>query len=105
VVGAGAAFDGVTWLRIPAGVSIGAQIAGTGFTVTPYAHPRLSFDLVSFDFEGEEETDSEFNLDVDFGADLDFGGSFVARFGLTVGEVEAFGIGLAYRIPRGVSVR
>jgi hypothetical protein len=106
ITGAGGSFNGFTWLRIPVGLSIGARIPGSGFTITPYVHPRLSLDVISFDVgEREEETDSEFNLDVDFGADLALGDSWVGRFGLTVGEVEAFGIGLAYRIPRGISVR
>jgi hypothetical protein len=106
LAGAGASFNGATWLRVPAGVSIGARIPGSGFTITPYVHPRLALDVVSRDRpNGDEDTDSEFNLEADFGADLAFGTSWVARFGLTVGDVEAFGIGLAYRIPRGISVR
>jgi hypothetical protein len=106
IIGAGASFDGATWLRIPAGVSVGAEIAGSGFTIVPYAHPRVSLDVIAFDTPGgDEETDSEVNLDVDFGADLMLGARWIARFGLTVGEVDGFGLGLAYRIPRGVSVR
>jgi len=106
LAGAGASFNGATWLRVPAGLSIGARIPGSGFTITPYVHPRVSLDVVSRDRpNGEEDTDSEVNLDVDFGADLALGTSWVARFGLTVGEIEAFGIGLAYRIPRRISVR
>lgn len=107
IAGGGAAFsDGFTWLRIPAGVSIGVEIPGPSFVLVPYAHPRVSLDFFSFDLPtGEEETDSELNLDVDLGADLMLGPSWVARIGVTVGEADAFGIGLAYRIPRGVSVR
>lgn len=105
LVGAGASFDGFTWLRVPVGVSIGAEIAGSGITVVPYAHPRVSLDVIAVDVNGDEETDSEVNLDVDFGADLMLGARWIARFGLTVGQVDGFGLGLAYRIPRGVAVR
>jgi hypothetical protein len=45
LVGAGASFDGTTWLRIPAGVSIGITIPGPSFLLTPYIHPRIAIDV------------------------------------------------------------
>lgn len=105
IVGAGASFNDVTAFRIPIGLSAGAVIEGEGFTVTPYAHPRIALDIISFDVGDEEETDTDLNIDADFGADLALGQSFILRFGLTVGENEVWGVGLAYRIPRRVAVR
>ena len=105
LVGAGASFDGVTWLRIPAGISVGAEIVASTVTITPYVHPRVSLDVLSFDrANGDNDTNSELNFDADFGADFAFS-RWIARFGLTVGDRDVVGFGLAYRIPRGVAVR
>jgi hypothetical protein len=105
LVGAGASFDGVTWLRIPAGISVGTEIQGSSVTITPYVHPRVALDVFSFSRgNGGNDTESQLNFDADFGADFAFS-RWIARFGLTVGERDAFGFGLAYRIPRGVAVR
>jgi len=105
LVGAGASFDGVTWLRVPVGLSIGAEIVGSNVTITPYVHPRVAVDVFSFErANGENTTDSELNIDADFGADFAFS-RWIARVGLTVGDRDVVGFGLSYRIPRGVSVR
>lgn len=105
VLGAGAAFDGATWLRIPAGVSVGVRLGEGAVTVMPYAHPRASLDWVAYDAGGEEVTDTDVNLDVDLGAELELGAKWTVRAAVTLGDREAFGFGLAWRIPRGVSVR
>ncbi len=107
MTGVGATFDGVTYLRIPLGLSLGATLAsGSGFTLTPYIHPRVAFDVFSFDVgDDREETETELNVDVDLGADIGLGRSFILRFGATFGESDVVGIGLAWRMPRGVVVR
>jgi hypothetical protein len=107
ITGIGAGFnDDVTTLRIPAGVSVGVNIGAGGINLTPYAHPRVAFDLAAFDNEaGEEETDSEFNFDIDLGADAALGESFVVRVGVTIGETNTFGAGIAYRMSRRIEVR
>ena len=106
MTGAGASFDGVTALRIPAGVSIGARLGSGDFAVTPYAHPRLSFDMYTYDLPGgDEETNTELNFDVDLGGELELGESWLLRAAVTIGDREAYGFGLAYRIPRPVAVR
>lgn len=105
LVGAGASFDGTTWLRIPAGVSIGIGIPGPSFLVTPYVHPRLAIDIFSFDTADGDETNTELNIDVDIGADLRLGDSWTIRIGGTSGEVDAIGIGFAYRFQRRAEVR
>jgi hypothetical protein len=105
LVAAGATFDGATWLRIPAGVSLGARLDAGGFAVTPYAYPRVSFDLVSVDVAGVEETDTEFNVDIDLGAEVQLDERFLLRGAFTIGDRNTVGFGLAYRIPRAVAVR
>jgi hypothetical protein len=107
IVGAGASFDGVTWLRIPIGASIGIPLAaGTGFTILPYAHPRAALDVFAHDLgDGEEETDTEPNFDIDIGADFEVGPRWVIRVGASFGTEDTFGAGIAYRIPRRVVVR
>lgn len=107
IVGAGASFDGGTWLRIPVGASIGIPLAaGSGFTILPYAHPRVALDVFVSDVgDGEEETDTELNVDVDIGADFELGPSWVIRVGASFGRQDTFGAGIAYRIPRRVLVR
>jgi hypothetical protein len=105
LVGAGASFDGTTWLRIPAGVSIGITIPGPSFLLTPYIHPRLAIDVFSFKTAGGDDTDTELNADIDIGADLRLGDSWIIRIGGTSGQADAVGIGVAYRISRGAEVR
>lgn len=111
IVGAGGAFGGgsedvdLTTVRIPAGVSVGLNIDAGSATIVPYVHPRAAFDLRIASSDGEEETDSEVNVDVDLGADVLLGERFIFRGGITLGESNSFGAGIAYRIPRSVTVR
>ena len=107
ILGAGATFNDATWLRIPLGVSVGLNLGSSGsFRIMPYAHPRVAYDLIAFDNAvGEEVTDSEFNFDIDLGADLALGERFVVRFGATLGDREAIGAGVAYRMSRKLVVR
>jgi hypothetical protein len=106
LVGAGASFDGTTWLRIPVGVSVGARLGAAGFAVTPYAHPRVSLDYVAHErIDDVETTSTEINIDVDLGAELEAGARWLIRAAVTLGDQEAFGFGLAYRIPRRIAVR
>lgn len=112
VLGAGATFNDVTWLRIPAGLSAGMEV-GTpgGLTIKPYVHPRVALDLFAYDNRaGDEVTETEFDIDIDLGADAALGESFVLRFGVTLGGLTShrsntFGAGIALRTPRRVTVR
>ncbi len=107
VTGIGASFDGVTSLRIPLGVSIGASLGPEGGAVlTPYIHPRVALDVSTVELaNGEEETDTDFDVDLDLGADLDIAGRWILRAGYAIGDNSVFGIGLAFRTGRGVEVR
>ena len=107
--GIGASFgDGFTALRIPLGASIGFEFGGTGsgITIVPYAHPRAVFELIALELTNdEEETDTEFDLDLDLGADVQIGERWIVRGGVSLPESTTFGLGIAYRIPRPISVR
>lgn len=112
-LGAGATLaDGFVDLRVPLGVSVGLNLGSGSTTILPYAHPRVSYDLVAFDnAAGEEETFSDVGFAVDLGVDVGLGERFVLKAAYTiggendVGKRDAFGIGAALRIPRRVVVR
>jgi opacity protein-like surface antigen len=111
-LGAGAVFGShYVDLAIPLGVSIGLNL-GSGFT--PYVHPRVSFDLASVDntFDRGSTTTTDVGLAVDLGVELNLGQTLLARAAYTagnnnnsIGKRNAFGAGLALRMPRKVVVR
>lgn len=103
-LGFGASFGGdVTFARIPVGVTVGREFVGGGLTLQPYAYPRLALDIVAVD-GGDTETDLSFVGDI--GVDVGLGGSLVFRVGTSFEEDRsAFGLGVAYRMPREVAVR
>lgn len=106
LLGVGATFgDNVTWLRVPFGVSVGGTLNAGNILITPYVHPRIALDVASIDTPAGEDTDTDVNFDVDLGADIDLSPQWVLRFGATVGQSDAFGLGLAYRLGRRVVVR
>lgn len=107
--GIGASFaDRSTALRIPLGASIGLELGGvgSGLTIVPYAHPRVAFELFAVELANdEEETETEFDLDLDLGADVQIGERWIVRGGVSLPERTTFGLGIAYRIPRPISIR
>ena len=108
MLGAGATFNGdFTSLRIPFGVSIGAELGqSTGIRILPYVHPRVAFQYDVVDLgNGNEVTDSEFPFDLDIGADIPLGSSWVLHAGGTVTHGGVYGVGLAYRMSRRLVVR
>lgn len=105
VVGVGGTFNGADWIRVPAGLSIGASFDAGTLSIMPYVHPRIAFDYISFDTPAGDDSDSELNFDLDLGADIGLGPRFVLRFGATVGDWDAIGVGVAYRLGRRVVVR
>lgn len=106
LLGVGGTFNGATWLRIPAGVSIGTSFDAGSLDIMPYVHPRVALDYVSWDApEGVDDSDSELNFDLDLGADISLGPQWVFRFGATVGDFDGIGVGIAYRMGRRLVVR
>jgi hypothetical protein len=103
VIGVGGTFDGFTWVRIPAGISVGALFNAGNLEIMPYVHPRVAFDYISI--EDSDADDSELNFDLDLGADVSLGPRWVFRFGASVAEFDAIGVGIAYRFGRRLVVR
>lgn len=99
-LGAGAAFNGGTLLEIPAGLTIGRVIQWEALTLQPYAHPRLALFVES----GEGDEVSLEGL-FDIGADAVLNENLKLRIGVTLGSIDALGLGLAYRWTRGAVVR
>jgi hypothetical protein len=108
--GIGAAFgdvDGVDYIdfSIPVGVSLGIRFGAGGAGVTPFVHPRVSFDVIAITPEGGEEfTESEFHFAVDVGAEISLGQRLLVRGAASLGDRDAFGVGVALRTPRKISV-
>jgi hypothetical protein len=109
--GIGAAFgdiDGDDYIdfSLPVGVNIGLGIGSGSTTFTPFVHPRVSYDVFAFTPDGGDEvTDSDFGFAVDLGAEIGLGSRFLARGAFSLGDRDAFGIGIALRTPRRVLVR
>lgn len=105
-LGGGAVFgDNVTTASIPFGLSAGVQLGSGSFTILPYVHPRVSLDIVSVEFGDEEETETEGSFALDLGADITLSERFLVRVGGSLFDRDVFGVGIAYRIPRPISVR
>lgn len=105
-LGGGAVFgDNITTASIPFGLSVGVQLGSGSISILPYVHPRVSLDIISVEFAGEEETDTEGSFALDLGADINLSDRFLVRVGGSFADRESFGVGIAYRIPRPISVR
>ncbi|MGH7461481.1 MAG: hypothetical protein ACREMA_10700 [Longimicrobiales bacterium] len=106
IVGGGAVFgDDYTLFSLPVGVSVGKRLGSGSVQILPYVHPRVSFDIVAVDINGNEETETEASIAVDIGADLNLNDRFIVRVGGSLVDREAFGVGFALRWPRPISVR
>jgi hypothetical protein len=110
--GIGAAFgslgDNVDYIdfSVPVGVSVGMSLGSGGVAITPFVHPRVSLDVVAVTVNDVEDTDTEIGWGADLGAEVGLGARFLLRGAYTLGsDRDAFGIGLAYRTPRGISIR
>ena len=104
-LGAGAVFgSNYTLFSVPLGLSAGVRLGSGSLQIAPYAHPRISFDIEAFDVDGEEQTDTDGSVALDLGADINLGPSFILKLAGSLFDREAFGIGLALRWPRPVSV-
>lgn len=102
-LGFGASFlNGLTYARIPVGVSIGRRLAVGGVAVQPYAHPRVAVDIFAPD-AGDAETELAYLADI--GIDVALGTALTVRAGVSFGDREVVGIGVAYRMQRPVEVR
>lgn len=97
--GAGLAVgEGRDLFRIPVGVSIGHRFALDGdMAITPYAHPRLSLDLVTGGRDDDDNTDLA--IDFDIGASFEITQQLALRGSLVLSggrfsDDVGFGLGL-----------
>ncbi|MBX3174605.1 MAG: autotransporter domain-containing protein [Gemmatimonadaceae bacterium] len=91
--------DNFNLLRVPFGVAIGHRFPLEGsFAISPYVHPRLSYDRVSVDGFGDN---SETNLDLDIGANFELNAQMQIRLAATLGDGNSVGFAFAWS-PRGL---
>jgi hypothetical protein len=106
----GAFGDFANFFRFPIGVSAGHRFPLEGqMAITPYVHPRVSFDVCS-ECGGGGGSDSDVGLNFDIGANFEFTPQLAVRFGAGFGgsnyfDQGNFGLSLAwtpgYTRPRG----
>lgn len=92
-------FDNSNLLRLPFGVAVGHRFPLEGnFAISPFVHPRLSYDRVSVD---GGRSGSETNLDLDIGASFELNAQMQIRLAATLGDGNAVGFSFAWT-PRGL---
>ncbi len=90
--------DDLTTLRVPFGAAIGHRFPLEGtFAITPFVHPRLSYDRVSFNGASNSDT----NLNVDIGANFELKPQMAIRVAAALGDDDAVAISFAWS-PRGL---
>lgn len=97
--------NGLTQLWIPVGVSIGRTFQLEQIAVQPYLQPRIGLSVASFTVAGTTVTNTDLHAIVDFGADIYLNKDWTFRVAFGIGDYSALGIGAAYHLRRGVSVR
>jgi len=84
--------DGHTVVRIPVGASVGHRfVLDGGMSVTPFVHPRLSFDRCNDCKLGAG--DSKLNVAVDLGGNLQLTAQVALRIAATAGGSDYLGSG------------
>lgn len=80
------------FLRIPAGVSVARQFLSDDgkWALVPYLSPRLALDI------GLSGPDTKLHFDADLGLEMRFSAAWLLRFGLTLGNSNALGFGIAF---------
>ena len=90
--------DDITTMRIPFGAVIGHRFpVDGGFAITPFVHPRLSYDR----FSTTGLSDSETNLNVDIGANFEFKPQMALRLAAVLGDDDAVALAFAWT-PKGL---
>ncbi|MBK7905382.1 MAG: hypothetical protein IPJ78_02330 [Gemmatimonadetes bacterium] len=90
--------DDVTTLRVPFGAAIGHRFPLEGdIAITPFVHPRLSWDRASFNGNSNSDT----NLNVDIGANFEFKPQMAIRVAAALGDDDAVALSFAWT-PKGL---
>jgi Outer membrane protein beta-barrel domain len=102
-------FDGTNFMRIPVGLSAGHRFPlEGGLAITPFVHPRLSFDRCSecgVEIQNGNvvrTSESDLGFDFDLGGSFEFNQNFAVRLSATLGgsdfleDGDSFGISFAW---------
>lgn len=93
VAGAGVGFGDWALITVPVGLSFGHTFTGDGINITPYVTPRVHLDAAIGEDVGD---DTDLGLSVDLGFDLALRRGWMLRFGASLGDHEAFAIGIVF---------
>jgi len=96
VAGAGMGVGSYALLSFPLGVSLGHDFDAEGVWFNPYMTPRLVLDA----WLGNHRRRNDLNLSLalDFGIDFAVDPGWAMRFGATLGERSAIGLGVSFRV-------
>lgn len=84
--------DGHSVIRVPVGASVGHRFGlDGGMSLTPFVHPRLSFDRCNDCKAGD--ADSKLNVDVDLGVSLQMTSQVALRVAAIAGGSDYLGSG------------
>lgn len=90
--------DDVTTIRVPFGAVFGHRFPlESALAITPFVHPRLSWDRASFNGASNSDT----NLNVDIGANFEFKPQMAVRIAAGLGDDDAVAISFAWT-PKGL---
>jgi hypothetical protein len=92
VFGAGLGVADWTRLSIPLGLSLGHTFRDPSATFKPYITPRIFLDAAF----GNGDSEADLGFAVDLGLDLTFTRGFLVRFGASLGDRDAVGVGLVF---------
>ena len=90
--------NSITTVRVPFGAVFGHRFPLDGtVAITPFVHPRLSWDRVSSNGLSASDT----NLNVDIGANFEFKPQMAVRVAAALGDDDAVAVSFAWS-PRGL---
>ncbi len=90
--------DDVTILRIPFGAVVGHRFdLEGGYAISPFVHPRLSYNRTDADTFDDSDTE----LELDIGANFELKSNMALRLAAVLGDADAIGISFAWT-PKGL---
>lgn len=96
VTGAGLGVGDNVLLTFPLGLSMGRSFEAEGIWFNPYVAPRVVLDAWLGDDRPRRNLD--LRLSVDLGFDMSFDPGWAIRFGWTLADRSALGIGISFRL-------
>jgi len=90
--------DDLTVVRLPFGAVVGHRFdLDGGYAISPFVHPRLSWNRASFN--GNSDSDTELELDI--GANFELKSNMALRLAAVLGDADAIGVSFAWT-PKGL---